>query len=312
MLGLHFAPIIVTILGASYNSRSKQPYLSALKQGGAEGSSGKSKKKLFKNASKQISSLSWDQLVISTELKSELQAVVKLLSDTKSAERYGISVPKGILLSGPPGTGKTTIAKVMANEAKLKFFPLNKDEIVSKYVGESEKNLTEFFNIARSSAPAVVFIDEVDALGRGRSSSASEHGQNLLNHLLQQIDGIYDSKGIYVIAATNRADMVDDALKRSGRLTKEIVIGLPDRDSRERLFNLFLSKLPLEQTLDITTLANLTEGISGADIKAICDQAGVNAFQRESNNKSRNYKVNITDLQKAFEDILKSKLKPSN
>lgn len=308
VIGAHFIPLIVNILAITYNRRSKKPYEMALQRGGV--ASKVSKPKLKKNK-KQISRLSWDDLVISKDLESELKAVVELLSDSKAAIKYGISVPKGILLSGPPGTGKTTIAKVMACEAKLNFFPLEKDKIVSKFVGESEKNMAIFFDAVRSQAPAIIFIDEVDALGRGRGGNVSEHGQNLLNHLLQEIDGIYDSKGVYIIAATNRADIVDSALKRSGRLTKEIVVGLPDFESRFRLFNLFLSRLPLKQSINIEALAKHSEGISGADIRAICDQAGVNAFQRESGTKNRDYKVDIEDLKRAFNDILGNRVKNS-
>lgn len=301
LLGAHFIPLIVNMLAIAYNRRSKKPYEMALQRGGV---STKPSKPKVKKPKKQITRMSWNDLVINKDLESELKAVVKLLSDSKAASKYGISVPKGILLSGPPGTGKTTIARVMACEANLNFFAMEKDKIVSKYVGESEKNMAAFFDAVRAQAPAIIFIDEVDALGRGRAENVSEHGQNLLNHLLQEIDGIYESKGIYIIAATNRSDIVDSALKRSGRLTKEIVVGLPDYESRYRLFNLFLSKLPLKQSIDIQALAEHSEGISGADIKAICDQAGVNAFQRESGSRNRDYKVDVQDLKKAFTEIL--------
>jgi len=253
---------------------------------------------------KEIQSLSWDELIIDENLKIELISIVDLLKDPKTTKRYGFDVPKGILLSGPPGTGKTTIAKVIANDAQLNFFVLSMDEIVSKWVGDSEKNLTVLFQAAKRYAPSVIFIDEVDAIGRGRSGDGQAWAENLLNHLLTLVDGVVKTEGLYIIAATNRADLVDDALKRAGRLNKVIEIPLPDFDSRAQLFELYLAKLTLEENVDLNYMARITEGESGAAIKEICNQAGLNAFKRESGGKKRNYVVSHQDIAMALAEFV--------
>lgn len=252
----------------------------------------------------QIEQLSWDDLIIDAEVKEELMSVIELLRDPSTAQGYGIEVPKGILLNGPPGTGKTTIAKVIANTAGLSFFVLQMDEIVSKWVGDSEKNLSKLFKAALRHAPAVVFIDEVDSIAKNRSDGNAQHSDNLLNHLLQLIDGVVKREGIYVIGATNRGDLVDPALKRGGRLNKIIEIPLPGFQARKDLFSLYLSRLKLAEGIDVATLAKLTDGKSGADIKAICNQAGLNAFRRESSRGSREYAVRSNDIEKALSSFL--------
>lgn len=255
-----------------------------------------------------VKSMTWDDLIISDDLRIELMAVVELLKDPRTTAQYGIETPKGILLSGPPGTGKTTLAKVMANIAGLSFFVLSMDEIVSQWVGQSEKNLSLLFRAAEKAAPSVIFIDEVDAIGRGRSSGQDAWAENLLNHLLQLIDGVVNTEGLYIIAATNRADLVDSALKRSGRLNKTIEVGLPNPSERHQLFQLFLSKLRLKEDVNIERLVQATQGKSGADIKEICNQAGMNAFKRESfSGGQRDYLVSKEDLVLAVAEHLREK-----
>lgn len=289
---LHILPLVLSFIIAHKNtSRS-----------GSKGS------KLFsrKDNTPRIANLGWNDLVINPELKQELMSIVALLGDTKTAKKYGIQTPKGILLSGPPGTGKTTIAKVMANCAGLSFFSISIDDVFSKWVGESEKNLSAIFQAAAKHAPSVIFIDEVDAIGRARGGEQA-WAENLLNHLLQLIDGVTSQEGLYIIAATNRPELVDAALKRSGRLTKEVQIPLPDFYARKSLFHLYLSKLTLEQSLSIEALAKVTEGKSAADIKEICNQAGLNAFKRESfigKGKKRNFSVSVQDLELALKDFI--------
>ena len=252
----------------------------------------------------EIERLSWDDLIIQNEVKEELQSVIELLRDPSHAKKYGIDVPKGILLNGPPGTGKTTIAKVMANQAGLSFFPLKMDEVVSKWVGESEKNLSKLFQAAQRSAPAVVFIDEIDSIGKSRGGGAQPWADNLLNHLLQLIDGVVKIEGLYVIGATNRADQVDSALRRAGRLSRVIEIPLPDYEARGMLFILHLSKLKLEPGIDLDQLAAITDGRSGAEIKEICNRAGLHAYKRESGSKKRDYVVTHDDLTVALQEVL--------
>jgi transitional endoplasmic reticulum ATPase len=250
----------------------------------------------------QIERVTWDDVIIDEDFKRELQSVVTLLRDPSTALRYGITVPRGILLNGPPGTGKTTIAKVIANEANLSFFVLQTDEIISKWVGESEKNLTRLFKAAAKHAPAVIFIDEVDSIAKNRAEGNAQHADNLLNHLLQLIDGIVKREGVYIIAATNRADLVDPALKRGGRLNKVIEVPLPNKAARVALFSLYLSKLPLSGAVDIEKLATATEGRCAGDIREICNQAGLNAFKRESGAGSREYRVTGSDLAQAISE----------
>jgi len=295
---LHLAPLVLTLLIVSKKiTRGVVPANVSAKP---EGNTGYRPMPV----GREVQLISWDEIIINEELKYELQSVMEMLKDPRQAHHYGIDLPKGILLYGPPGTGKTTIARAIASTANLSFFVLKMDEVVSKWVGESEKNLTILFNAALKYAPSVIFIDEVDSIGKQRSGSGAQYADNLLNHLLQLIDGVVKAEGLYIIAATNRADLVDDALKRAGRLNKVIEIPLPDLDNRAALFNISLSKIPLEEGIDLYTLAEFTDGCSGADIKEICNQAGLNAFKRESGGEKRSYSVTEQDLQSALYEFV--------
>lgn len=291
---LHFFPAVMT-LWLVFSKGLSSPSASQ----GAPGAEGKGQF-LPVARNKEIEKIGWQDLIVSDSLKQELNSVIELLKSPSAAKKYGIEVPKGILLNGPPGTGKTTIAKVIANVAGLSFFVLKMDEIVSKWVGESEKNLSTLFKAATKHAPAVIFVDEVDSIGAARGSGASQHSENLLNHLLQLIDGVIKTEGVYIIAATNRADLVDSALIRSGRLNRVIEIPLPDLDAREKLFELHLSKLNLKERLNYESLAILTEGCSCADIKQVCVEAGLNAFRRESGSRDKSYSILTEDLEHAL------------
>ena len=301
LLGLlHLGPLLLTLLIVGHNRKAGRAAGAAAAQSGGE----TGYKPIPLNS--EIEKLSWDDLVISKALKQELLSVIELLKAPATAKRYGIAVPKGILFQGPPGTGKTSIAKVVAGTAKLSFFALRMDEVVSKWVGESEKNLSILFEAAQRNAPAVIFIDEVDSIGKSRSGGGAVWADNLLNHLLQLIDGVVKVEGLYIIAATNRSELVDEALKRPGRLNKVIEIPLPDFEGRKEIFRRNLARLPLAGDVDLEYLAGCTVGQSGAVIKEICNQAGLNAFQRESHNGKgkRDYSVNWDDIDGALYEFV--------
>ena len=274
---VHLLPLVLSLLLAYTPNRGAGVRAEGARGGSGEGSGAEYTPVPLNN---RIESLGWNDLILPGTLKEELRTIMELLRDPESAGRYGIEAPKGILLNGPPGTGKTMIAKVIANTAGLAFFAVKLDEVVSKWVGDSEKNLSKLFHAAQAHAPAVIFIDEVDSIGTSRSGEY-KWADNLLNHLLQLVDGVVKSRGIYIVAATNRADLVDPALKRAGRLNRVVEIGLPDFEARVRIFQLYLSKMALAEDIDVEMLAAATEGRSGADIKEICNQGGVNAFHRE-------------------------------
>jgi ATP-dependent Zn protease len=302
MLILHLAPLVLTLLIVAQGKKAGLRYASGSNSVGGDPTTAPN---TYRPAplNNEIKRLSWDDLIIDDALRFELISVMELLRDPKTAKKYGIEVPRGILLNGPPGTGKTTIAKVLANTAGLSFFVLQMNEIVSKWVGESEKNLTALFNVAIANAPSIIFIDEVDSIGKTRSGN-QVYADNLLNHLLQLVDGVLSKEGLYIIAATNRADLVDSALKRAGRLNKVIEVPLPSFEARIKLFHLYLSKLQLADDIDISVLSELTENKSAADIKEICNQAGLNAFKREAGSKRKDYMVRLDDIELAMAEFM--------
>ncbi len=257
-------------------------------------------------AYKKVENMGWNDIIISSSLREELTTVVNLLKNSKGAtETFGIDIPKGILLSGPPGNGKTSIARILANQAGLNFFTITNDLLISKYVGESEKYLTRVFEEAERQKPSIVFIDEIDSIARSRSESSERWAENLLNHLLQLLDGIYSLEGVFVIGATNRPELIDAAIKRPGRLSKEVVIPSPDEETRAKLFSLYLKKLPLEGKINTELLASRTAGLSGAEISGLCNSAGLNAFKRhqKNNDPEKSPTVNAHDIIKALNDF---------
>jgi len=197
-------------------------------------------------------------------------------------DKVGISPPKGILLTGPPGCGKTLLAKAIATESHTNFISMKGPALLSKYVGESEKGVREVFHKARQAAPCIIFFDEIDALVPTRSAgTADSHvSERVLSQFLAEFDGIDELKGVLVLGATNRGDMLDPAVLRPGRFDEIIEMGMPDEQDREAIFNVHLRGKPLATGIDVQALARQTEGFSGADIAAVARKAAMKAVRR--------------------------------
>ncbi|MEP0189109.1 MAG: CDC48 family AAA ATPase [Erythrobacter sp.] len=194
--------------------------------------------------------------------------------------RLGVDPPKGVLLHGPPGTGKTRLAQAVANESDAEFFTINGPEIMGSGYGESEKRLREVFEEATRSAPAIVFIDEIDSIAPKRTQVPGEAEKRLVAQLLTLMDGIESRTNLVVIAATNRPDAIDEALRRPGRFDREIVIGVPDQSGRREILAIHARGMPLEETVDLDELARVTHGFVGADIAALAREAAIDAVRR--------------------------------
>lgn len=224
----------------------------------------------------------WDRVVLADDVRAELQQVQAMVEDPETARRYGVRPPSGMLLAGPPGTGKTTIARVLAAQARCSFYPVTVADLTSKWVGESEATVARLFARAREHAPSIVFLDEIDALAGARDASSSGYENRLLNQLLTEIDGLGGRGGVFVLAATNRPDTLDPALVRGGRLSRTLWIPLPDAEGRHRLLRLHSGAMPLAYDVELGVLADATDGWSGADLEALCQQAAVVAMTHAS------------------------------
>jgi transitional endoplasmic reticulum ATPase len=244
---------------------------------------------------------SWDSLVVDDATKVELRQLQSLLEDPERAAAFGIEPPGGLLLAGPPGTGKTTVARVLASESHCSFYPITAHDLTSKWVGESEAKVAQLFTRARDNAPSIVFIDEIDAIGAARGVLGAGWADRLLNQLLAEIDGLGSRGKVMVIGATNRPDILDPALTRGGRLSRTIWIGLPDTPARKRMLELYSARMPLDR-VDLDRLAELTEALSGADIPALCQQAATAAMTRieSASAGSAEPHVTMTDFEAAL------------
>ena len=207
----------------------------------------------------------------------------------KNPQKYtelGGKIPKGALLVGPPGTGKTLLAKAVAGEAGVPFFSMSGSDFVEMFVGVGASRVRDLFEKAKSKAPCIIFIDEIDAVGRARSKNPAMGGnderENTLNALLTEMDGFGTNSGIITLAATNRADMLDSALMRAGRFDRQIHVDLPDLNERREIFMVHLKPLKLDENLDIDFLARQTPGFSGADIANVCNEAALIAARHNS------------------------------
>ncbi|MDQ3740326.1 MAG: AAA family ATPase, partial [Actinomycetota bacterium] len=222
---------------------------------------------------------SWDSLILPAPIKAQLRQLQAIIEDPESARRFGIDPPTGLLLAGPPGTGKTTVAKVLAAQARASFYPVSGADVMSKWVGESEGNIRRLFDRARANRPSIVFIDEIDAIA-SRRGTVETHDSHV-NQLLGEIDGVSGQRGVFVVGATNRPDQLDPALLRGGRLSRTIMLGLPDEEGRLALLRLNTARMPTV-AVRLEEIARDTEGMSPADVKALCQEAALAAMTRGS------------------------------
>jgi cell division protease FtsH len=227
--------------------------------------------------------VSFDDVAGVDEAKDELREVVDFLRDPKSHGRLGARVPRGILLVGPPGTGKTLLAKAVAGEAGVPFFSINGSEFVELFVGVGAARVRDLFEQARARAPAIVFIDEIDALGRARGAfglGGHDEKEQTLNQLLAELDGFDPSAGVVLLAATNRPEILDPALLRAGRFDRQVLVDRPDRVGRVQILKVHLRRIRLDPGVDIDVVASLTPGFSGADLANLVNEAALLATRR--------------------------------
>ena len=239
------------------------------------------------DATKQnISISSW---VGSPEVFEEVFEVISYLKNEESYKYLGVDLPKGILLEGPPGTGKTLLAKAIASETKSNFISISGSEFVELIVGMGALKVRNLFKEARKNKPCIIFIDEIDAIGKKRSTSlnSNDEREQTLNQILAEMDGFDDNEGLTILAATNRKDILDDALIRPGRFDRIIKIGLPDKTSREQILTYYLKKKPIDVTVDVNSLSEITEGFSGAQLKNLVNEAAILAVRENSKIISR-------------------------
>ena len=230
----------------------------------------------------EIPNVTWDQIGGLEDLKQKLiEAVEWPLSHPKIFERMGINPPRGILLYGPPGCGKTLLARAVANESKANFISIKGPELLSKYVGESEKAIREVFRKAKMAAPCIIFFDEFDSIApsRGRHTTDSGVSEKVLSQFLTELDGLEVKKDIIVIAATNRPDILDPALIRPGRIDRILLVPAPDEDEREKILKIFTKGMPLAANIDLNGLNKQLDGFSGADVETLCREAGMIALR---------------------------------
>jgi len=244
---------------------------------------GKSKATLFDKDTHV--NITFEDVAGLNEAKVEIKEIVDFLKTPKKYTELGAKIPKGALLVGPPGTGKTLLAKAVAGEAKVPFFSLSGSDFVEMFVGVGASRVRDLFRQAKEKAPAIIFIDEIDAIGRARgrsiSQGANDERENTLNQLLTEMDGFGTNSGVIILAATNRADILDRALMRAGRFDRQIYVDMPDVVERQEIFKVHLKPLKLDKDLDIEFLARQTPGFSGADIANICNEAALIAARKE-------------------------------
>jgi cell division protease FtsH len=250
---------------------------------------GKSKATLFEKG--KGTQITFNDVAGLEGAKQEVQEIVDFLKHPKKYTELGAKIPKGALLVGPPGTGKTMLAKAVAGEAQVPFFSLSGSDFVEMFVGVGASRVRDLFRQAKEKAPAIIFIDEIDAIGRARSKSvnfgSNDERENTLNQLLTEMDGFGTNSGIIILAATNRADILDKALLRAGRFDRQIYVDMPDLNERVQIFNVHLKNVKRDDSVDVDFLAKQTPGFSGADIANICNEAALIAARKNKTSVGR-------------------------
>lgn len=260
---------------------------------------GKSKAQLFEKGTKV--NINFGDVAGLDEAKVEVMEIVDFLKNPKKYTLLGGKIPKGALLIGPPGTGKTLLAKAVAGEAQVPFFSMSGSDFVELFVGVGASRVRDLFKQAREKAPCIIFIDEIDAIGRARGRNAimsNDERENTLNQLLVEMDGFAGDAGIIILAATNRPDVLDPALLRPGRFDRQISIDKPDVKGRESIFKVHLKPIKISQTLDIHKLAEQTPGFAGADIANVCNEAALIAARKGKD------AVDMSDFQDAIDRVI--------
>ena len=276
-------PLVFFIAFMIYLSRRMSGGMGGI--GGGIFNVGKSKAQLFEKDGKE--KVTFKDVAGLAEAKQEVEEIVEFLRDPKKYTDLGGKIPKGALLVGPPGTGKTLLAKAVAGEANVPFFSLSGSDFVEMFVGVGASRVRDLFRQAKEKTPCIVFIDEIDAVGRARSNRAAFGGnderESTLNQLLTEMDGFGSNSGIIILAATNRVDVLDQALLRAGRFDRQIHVDLPDLNERKEIFGVHLRPIKVDESLDIDLLARQTPGFSGADIANVCNEAALIAARHGKN-----------------------------
>lgn len=260
---------------------------------------GKSKVKVYVEKDTKVS---FDDVAGIDEAKEELQEIINFLNDPQGYSQLGARIPKGILLVGPPGTGKTLLARAVAGEAGVPFFSISGSEFVEMFVGVGAARVRDLFDQARQKAPAIIFIDELDALGRARgihpTGGGHDEKEQTLNQLLSEMDGFDPSKGLVLLAATNRPEILDPALLRAGRFDRQVLVDRPDKVGRVQILKVHIKKIHLAKDIDIDSIAALTPGFTGADLANLVNEAALLATRRKGN------EVTLDDFTQAIERIV--------